>query len=91
MMEVIITTVSSTMCVGFRWKYNGTSMVTLNHLSVEDPDDGSPLLPEVAEAATPTPVIHKQQVLLKTDSREFFLSRWRLCIYGILWNFYLML
>ncbi|XP_044069135.1 ST3 beta-galactoside alpha-2,3-sialyltransferase 7 isoform X2 [Siniperca chuatsi] len=50
-------------------------MVTLNHLSVEDPDDGSPLLPEAAEAATPTPVFHRQQRVTKTDSREFFLSR----------------
>ncbi|XP_049926890.1 ST3 beta-galactoside alpha-2,3-sialyltransferase 7 isoform X2 [Epinephelus moara] len=50
-------------------------MVTLNHLSVEDPDDGSPLLPEAAEAATPTPVFHRQRVITKTDSREFFLSR----------------
>lgn len=47
------------------------AMVTLNHLSVDDPDDGSPLLPEVA---TPTPV--KQPVALNTDSREFFLSRY---------------
>lgn len=67
-------------------------MVTLNHLSVEDPDDGSPLLPEAAEAATPTPVFHRQRVITKTDSREFFLSR---CISAgavfILWTCYLML
>lgn len=50
-------------------------MVTLNHLSVEDPDNGSSLLPEAAEAAAPTPVSHRQQVVTKTDSREFFLSR----------------
>lgn len=50
-------------------------MVTLNHLSVEDPDDGSTLLPEAVEAATPTPVFHRQRVITKTDSREFFLSR----------------
>ncbi|XP_038593466.1 ST3 beta-galactoside alpha-2,3-sialyltransferase 7 [Micropterus salmoides] len=50
-------------------------MVTLNHLSVEDPDDGSPLLPEAAEAASPTPVFHRQRGVTKTDSREFFLSR----------------
>ncbi|XP_032397158.1 ST3 beta-galactoside alpha-2,3-sialyltransferase 7 [Etheostoma spectabile] len=50
-------------------------MVTLNHLSVEDPDDGSPLLPEAAEVATPTPVFHRQRVITKTESREFFLTR----------------
>ncbi|XP_074501909.1 ST3 beta-galactoside alpha-2,3-sialyltransferase 7 [Sebastes fasciatus] len=50
-------------------------MVTLNHLSVEDPDDGSPLLPEAAEASIPTPVFHRQRVITKTDSRDFFLSR----------------
>ncbi|XP_075933080.1 ST3 beta-galactoside alpha-2,3-sialyltransferase 7 [Anarhichas minor] len=50
-------------------------MVTLNHLSVETPDDGSPLLPEAAEVATPTPLFHWQQVIAKTDSRESFLGR----------------
>ncbi|XP_042357943.1 ST3 beta-galactoside alpha-2,3-sialyltransferase 7 isoform X2 [Plectropomus leopardus] len=50
-------------------------MVTLNHLSVEDTDDGFPLLPEAAEAVTPTPVFHRQLVTTKSDSREFFLSR----------------
>ncbi|XP_068424626.1 ST3 beta-galactoside alpha-2,3-sialyltransferase 7 [Clinocottus analis] len=50
-------------------------MVMLNHLSVEAPDDGSPLLPEAAEAATPTPLFLWQQAIAKTDSREFFLSR----------------
>ncbi len=52
------------------------AMVTMNHLSVEDPDDGSPLLPEAAEAATPTLVFRRQRVVTKTDSREFFLSRY---------------
>ncbi|XP_034008370.1 ST3 beta-galactoside alpha-2,3-sialyltransferase 7 [Trematomus bernacchii] len=50
-------------------------MVTPNHLSVEDPDDGSPLLPEATEAVTPTSVFHRQRGITKTDSREFFLSR----------------
>ncbi|XP_054456261.1 ST3 beta-galactoside alpha-2,3-sialyltransferase 7 [Anoplopoma fimbria] len=52
-------------------------MVTLNHLSVEAPDDGSPLLPEATEAATPTPTpfFHRQQVIAKTDSRDFVLGR----------------
>lgn len=48
----------------------------MNHLSVEDPDDGSPLLPEATEAVTtPTPVFHRQRAATKTDSRDFFLSR----------------
>lgn len=50
-------------------------MVTLNRLSVEDPDDGAPLLPEAAEATTQTLVFHGQGVISKTDSKEFFLSR----------------
>ncbi|XP_040905667.1 ST3 beta-galactoside alpha-2,3-sialyltransferase 7 [Toxotes jaculatrix] len=50
-------------------------MVTLNHLSVEDPDDGSPLLPEAAAAAIPTPVFLRQRAVTKTGSREFFHSR----------------
>lgn len=50
-------------------------MVTLNRLSVEDPDDGSPLLPVVAETTASTPVGHRQRVVTKTDSKEFFLRR----------------
>ncbi|XP_047460021.1 ST3 beta-galactoside alpha-2,3-sialyltransferase 7 [Mugil cephalus] len=50
-------------------------MVTLNNLSVEDPDDGSPLLPEAAEAGTPTLVSRGHRVIRKTDPAEFFLSR----------------
>ncbi|XP_071760606.1 ST3 beta-galactoside alpha-2,3-sialyltransferase 7 [Centroberyx gerrardi] len=50
-------------------------MVTLNHLSVEDPSDGSPLLPEATETSTPTPVIQRPGEVRKPDSREFFLSR----------------
>ncbi|CAK6953261.1 ST3 beta-galactoside alpha-2%2C3-sialyltransferase 7 [Scomber scombrus] len=51
-------------------------MVMLNHLNrVEDPDDCSPLLPVAAEAAVPTPLTHRQQVVAKTDSRGFFLCR----------------
>lgn len=67
-------------------------MVTLNHLSVEDPDDGSPLLPEAAEASIPTPVFHRQRVITKTDSRDFFLSRYTSAgtVFN-LWSCYLML
>ncbi|XP_034407838.1 ST3 beta-galactoside alpha-2,3-sialyltransferase 7 isoform X2 [Cyclopterus lumpus] len=50
-------------------------MVTLNHLSVRAPDDGSPLLLEAAEAATPTPLFHWQQLIAETDSWEFSLGR----------------
>ncbi|XP_020506644.2 ST3 beta-galactoside alpha-2,3-sialyltransferase 7 isoform X1 [Labrus bergylta] len=50
------------------------TMVTMNHLSAEDPDDGSPLLPDAEEAATPTPVYHRQRGVIETDSKEFFLS-----------------
>ncbi|XP_059215716.1 ST3 beta-galactoside alpha-2,3-sialyltransferase 7 [Centropristis striata] len=50
-------------------------MVTLNHLSVEDSDDGSPLLPEAVEAATHTSVFHRRRVITNAVSREFFLSR----------------
>lgn len=60
------------------------AMVTLNHLSVEDPGDGSPLLPEATEAVTPTSVFHRQRGITKTDSREFFLSR---CISQALYLF----
>lgn len=51
-------------------------MVAMNHLSVEDPDDDSPLLPEAAEAAAATPVFHRLQTVTKTDYRDFFLSRY---------------
>ncbi|XP_040035488.2 ST3 beta-galactoside alpha-2,3-sialyltransferase 7 [Gasterosteus aculeatus] len=46
-------------------------MVTMNHLSVEDPDNGCPLLPEAARAATPTPLSHWQQAIANTDSGGF--------------------
>ncbi|XP_017268559.1 ST3 beta-galactoside alpha-2,3-sialyltransferase 7 [Kryptolebias marmoratus] len=50
-------------------------MVTLNRLSVEDPEDGGPLLTVAAETTTPTPVSHRQRVVGKTESKDFFLSR----------------
>ncbi|KAK2921888.1 ST3 beta-galactoside alpha-2,3-sialyltransferase 7 isoform X1 [Channa argus] len=50
-------------------------MVTLNCLSVEDFCDGSALLPEAAEVPTRTPARHKQGVVIKNNSRDFFLSR----------------
>ncbi|KAK2824283.1 hypothetical protein Q5P01_021458 [Channa striata] len=52
-----------------------SAMVTLNRLSVEDPCDGSALLPEAAEVATPTPVYHKHGGVIKNNSWDFFLSR----------------
>lgn len=68
------------------------AMVTLNQLSVEDPDDCSPLLPEAAEAAVTTPVTHRQQVVTKTDSRGFVLCRYSstgICIMCLLLKSYL--
>lgn len=50
-------------------------MVIMNHLSVADPEDVSPLLPEAEETATPTPVRHRQQAHDKSGPRDFFLSR----------------
>ncbi|XP_028983405.1 ST3 beta-galactoside alpha-2,3-sialyltransferase 7 isoform X2 [Betta splendens] len=50
-------------------------MVKLNHLSVEDPDEGNPLFPEAAEAETSTLVFQNQRAVLKADSGELFLSR----------------
>lgn len=63
------------------------AMVTMNHLSVEDPDDESPLLPEAVEAVTLTPIFHRKQVVRKTDVwGDFFLSRYISAgrIYGII-------
>lgn len=48
------------------------AMVTMNHLSVEDPGDDSPLLPG---AATPLALFHRQP-LTKSDSWIFFLRRY---------------
>ncbi|XP_053731879.1 ST3 beta-galactoside alpha-2,3-sialyltransferase 7 isoform X2 [Synchiropus splendidus] len=50
-------------------------MVTLNHLSVEDPEDGAPLLPEASVPETPTPERHKLRVETKTESKSFFIRR----------------
>ncbi|XP_068614875.1 lactosylceramide alpha-2,3-sialyltransferase-like [Brachionichthys hirsutus] len=50
-------------------------MVTMSPLSVQDPDNGSPLLPEAVEAATPMPVFHRYSPVTKADRRDFFLSR----------------
>nr|XP_046258051.1 ST3 beta-galactoside alpha-2,3-sialyltransferase 7 [Scatophagus argus]XP_046258052.1 ST3 beta-galactoside alpha-2,3-sialyltransferase 7 [Scatophagus argus]XP_046258054.1 ST3 beta-galactoside alpha-2,3-sialyltransferase 7 [Scatophagus argus]XP_046258055.1 ST3 beta-galactoside alpha-2,3-sialyltransferase 7 [Scatophagus argus] len=59
-------------------------MVTMNHLSVEDPDIGSPLLPEAVEVVTPTPVFHRQRVVKKTDSGDFFLSRTENLVFSLM-------
>ncbi|XP_070834319.1 ST3 beta-galactoside alpha-2,3-sialyltransferase 7 [Chaetodon trifascialis] len=48
--------------------------VMMTHLSIEDPDDGCPLLPQTVGDASPMPVFHRQYVVTKTDSRDF-LSR----------------
>lgn len=54
-------------------------MVTMNYLSVEDPEDpedASLLLPEAEDMATLTPVCsQRQQMLQCAEPRDFFLSR----------------
>ncbi|KAM9804320.1 ST3 beta-galactoside alpha-2,3-sialyltransferase 7 [Neosynchiropus ocellatus] len=50
-------------------------MVTLNHLSVEDPEDGAPLLPEASVPETPSPERHKLRVETQTESKSFFIRR----------------
>lgn len=51
-------------------------MVTMNHLSVEDPEDACLLLPEAEDTATPTPVCsRRQQALRHAEPGDFFLSR----------------
>lgn len=46
------------------------AMVTMNRLSVEDPDDDSPLLPEAAEASATT------IIFTTAEPRHSFLSRY---------------
>uniref|UniRef100_A0A3Q2YAU9 Lactosylceramide alpha-2,3-sialyltransferase n=1 Tax=Hippocampus comes TaxID=109280 RepID=A0A3Q2YAU9_HIPCM len=48
-------------------------MVSLNRLSVEDPQDVSPLLPEAAEPKVTTPVEHEREAMPRKD---FFISRY---------------
>lgn len=49
-------------------------MVTLNHLSVEDPDDGFPLTPDAEEVTTPSSELHTPLQITRTRSK-FFISR----------------
>lgn len=51
------------------------AMVTMNRLSVEDPGDDSPLLPEAVKAATPSALFHRFPIT-KPDSWDFFLRRY---------------
>lgn len=50
-------------------------MVTLNHLSVEEQEDGSPLLPEITGVRATLAVSIREPGINNPDSREFFLSR----------------
>lgn len=56
-------------------------MVTMTHLSVEDPEDPEDaplllLLPQAEDMATPTPVCSpRQQAARSAEPRDFFLSR----------------
>lgn len=52
------------------------AMVTMNRLSVKEPDDDSPLLPESVEALATTIVFHRQKLITTTDPGHFFLSRY---------------
>ncbi|CAN9499817.1 unnamed protein product [Ophioblennius macclurei] len=50
-------------------------MVTQNHLSVEDPENGTPLLSEAVEATTLMAVSLRESGIKKPDTREFFIRR----------------
>lgn len=50
-------------------------MVTLTHLTVEDPEDGFPLLPEAEEVTTPSSVRHRPLHITRKTSHKFFISR----------------
>lgn len=51
-------------------------MVTLTHLTVEDPEDGFPLLPEAEEVTTPSSVRHRPLHITRKTSHKFFISRY---------------
>uniref|UniRef100_A0A8C6SFM3 Lactosylceramide alpha-2,3-sialyltransferase n=1 Tax=Neogobius melanostomus TaxID=47308 RepID=A0A8C6SFM3_9GOBI len=50
-------------------------MVTLNRLSVEDPDEGCPLVPEADEDTLPSPEQHRPLRITRKRSEAFFISR----------------
>lgn len=52
-------------------------MVTM---SVEDPGDDSPLLPEAVEAVTPAQLARRQPLIKPGSWDFFFLSRWLWCL-----------
>ncbi|XP_019720233.1 lactosylceramide alpha-2,3-sialyltransferase-like isoform X1 [Hippocampus comes] len=56
-------------------------MVSLNRLSVEDPQDVSPLLPEAAEPKVTTPVEHEREAMPRKD---FFISRTENAVLSVL-------
>lgn len=59
-------------------------MVTLNHLSVEDPENQSPLLPEATEVSTAVAVSLQKPKTRKSNSRQFFLSRRENLVFSLL-------
>lgn len=50
-------------------------MVTLKHLSVEDPYESCPLMPEADGATSPSPEIHRPLQITSKRSETFFVSR----------------
>lgn len=50
-------------------------MVTLNHLSVEDPDEGCALMPEAEESTSPSSERHRPLGTIRKRSEAFFISR----------------
>lgn len=63
------------------------ALVAMNHCSVENSGDESPLLLEAAEAAASTPVFCRMQAVPETDYGFFFLSRYTSAgiIYIVIW------
>lgn len=59
-------------------------MVTVNRLSVEDSEDGAPLLPEATEVTTAIAVSLREPDMKNLHNREFFLSRRENLVFSLL-------